>query len=736
MKTPSWRPTSIFLIALSLSIGWGIRGNFGHEYGAMIGGVLAAIAAVLVSGREDWRARIPYVAMFGGLGWAFGGSISYMQVIAYTHSGHPDTVLYGFAATFLIGFLWAAMGGAGVALPLTADRDFLTRLFTPILWVFASWVVWSAPDWGVEAQIERTAEGFNETEHRQESPLYWFDADWHKAFVAILALCAYDLWNRYATARSATYLGAFLIPFRMAGALALFAGLGALIGQVVRYSLDSVGALWARTPIPQPISWSNFSRSVADPSIFDIPAAEQTDRQAELIAKYADDADPIAEYGTAKDAFLADTFTNWPQFFGDIPEHLGWIFGIIAGLAIYFAIFGKFRNGSALLMYMAVGWCIGFLLFPVVLGWRMTPPRADDWAGISGVVVATIIYMFRQGMIPVAYATIVSGFIGGIGFSGAVLLKLLMVWPGNKELAGNDTVVAMWQSLGLGRAATQKELAKRGLEDANVTASPDLIVETWTHWQSANWHSFYEQSYGFINGIAIAVVVALLSTRLWRADNKPRVRPWTEIAAIAFPLLLLLWLNLRKNVVEWVKKEAVPLDMAMPWFESVVLPTQMWFNIMWLSLCAAFLVIAFVHIRRPIALIPKTWLGRGQLLFLVFLWAIVIANFERALVGFDASRLLTEGVIFINAAIVTVLVLILPREGDYAIRVPKLTAPVRYARVTILWLIASAVVIYGEYRIVSYLYQDSYAGHAGEQFRFGDNAEWRVNPTSRTEEHN
>ena len=31
---------SILPAALSLSVGWGIRGNFGHEYGAMIPGAL------------------------------------------------------------------------------------------------------------------------------------------------------------------------------------------------------------------------------------------------------------------------------------------------------------------------------------------------------------------------------------------------------------------------------------------------------------------------------------------------------------------------------------------------------------------------------------------------------------------------------------------------------------------------------------------------------------------------
>src|ERR1700719_1441138 len=118
----------LLLCGLSLSIGWGIRGNFGHEYGAMIPGALAAMAVVLLSGRADWMKSIPVFAMFGALGWSFGGSISYMQVVGYTHSGHSPSVLYGFACLFVIGFLWAALGGAGTALPAVVDRSFLEDL--------------------------------------------------------------------------------------------------------------------------------------------------------------------------------------------------------------------------------------------------------------------------------------------------------------------------------------------------------------------------------------------------------------------------------------------------------------------------------------------------------------------------------------------------------------------------------------------------------------------------------
>ena len=73
---PLFRPPAILLAMLSLSIGWGIRGNFGHELGAMLPGALTAIAVCLHSGREDWQRRVLYFGFFGALGWGFGASMS------------------------------------------------------------------------------------------------------------------------------------------------------------------------------------------------------------------------------------------------------------------------------------------------------------------------------------------------------------------------------------------------------------------------------------------------------------------------------------------------------------------------------------------------------------------------------------------------------------------------------------------------------------------------------------
>src|SRR6476619_5023497 len=74
----------LLLAALAMSLGWGIRGDYGHEAGAMIPGALLALAACLTSGRQDWLRRASLVALSGAVGWAFGGQMSYGVVIGYT----------------------------------------------------------------------------------------------------------------------------------------------------------------------------------------------------------------------------------------------------------------------------------------------------------------------------------------------------------------------------------------------------------------------------------------------------------------------------------------------------------------------------------------------------------------------------------------------------------------------------------------------------------------------------
>ena len=436
----------ILLTALSLSVGWGIRGNFGHEYGAMIAGALAAMAACLLSGRADWQRRVAYFACFGALGWSFGGSMSYGHVIAYTHSGDLPSVTYGFASLFVIGFLWGAMGGAGTALPACLDRDRLTQFFVPLIVLFVAWTVQDV----VVARLETVLPA-----RRHESWFYWHDTDWVAALVAIV---------------------------------------------------------------------------------------------------------------------------------------------VMLGLA---AVRRRLCSASSLILHMAIGWWVGFGVLVLGLDWHMTPPRSDSWAGALGMTVGLVVYLLRHDLKAMLFATLVSGFVGGLGFSLAVCIKLAAMNRG-------------WQT---------------------------------------NWHSVMEQTYGFINGLGIAVAMGYLAVRLPRVTDERPVRRWTDAAAVFFVLIVITYVNLVKNAEEWVKQGSFPETM-------YGLGAETWFNFAYLLLAGAAIWLLWRHLCDPLPLVPAPWLGKGQLLYIAFLWWMVVGNFERALSAFQNQRLITEGVIFANAVVCTVLLLV------------------------------------------------------------------------------
>jgi hypothetical protein len=518
----------ILVCALSLSIGWGIRGNFGHEYGAMIPGALAAMAAVLMAGREDWWRRIAYFAMFGALGWSFGGSISYMWVIGYTHSGHFPSQLYGFACLFVIGFLWGALGGAGTALPACLDRERLTSLFAPTIAVFVAWTFQDI----VVPRIERIESAAS----RHESFLYWYDTDWIAAFLAIVAV---------------------------------------LVLAAIR----------------RRVCW-----------------------------------------------------------------------------------------GTSFILHMAIGWWIAFLLMVFLVDvagieFRMTPPRGDNWAGITGMTAGALVYLLRRGLTPVVHAALVAGFFGGFGFATATFLKLVEV---------KYVPMILSQAFGEGK------------------------------WDT-NWHSVLEQSYGFLNGIGIAVAMAYLARRLPRTSDEPRLRPWTEVAAAVFVLVAVTYVNLVKIIPTWVKQNAIPLELH-------GVSSWAWFNVAYGLLAAVIVLLLARHIRTSLAVIPQSYLGRGQLLYLVFLWWVVIGNWMRAIPPFAEQRLITEGVIHLNAVLCTAFLVLWPKPTALPDREDRPISGASLIAVTLIGLLAFAATVEGESYATRAIHGDKFVGYSGYHVRFGPDA--------------
>jgi len=505
---------------LSLSLGWGIRGNFGHEIGAAIPGALAAMAVVLVSGRADWLPRIAYFAMFGALGWAFGGSMSYMHVVSYTHSKHSGTVLYGFANLFVIGFLWAAMGGAGTSLPAILSSENLNLFFVPLVAIFIGWVIQNA----VVRLLSRV-----QAMQRHQSRLYWYDTDWLNVLVATVAT---------------------------------------LIVVLIR---------------------------------------------------------------------------------------------------------GRFDFATSFILHLTIGWYVAFLLLVNVLKLRMTPPRGDNWSGCVGLVAGVLVFCWRYSMGGIAFVTLATGFIGGIGFALGQLLKLMNI--------------------------------RTGL--------------------NTNWHSVMEQTQGFFHGIGLAVAMAFLASRAPVIDTAP-LSPWTLVFAISFVLVALTYLNHRKATDAWVEQvKSLPKK-----FYGIHVSTRQssipavgWFELFYIAIGAAIVWLLVVDLKQPLAFMPATWLGKGQLLYLIFMWWAVVFNFERALVGFAPQRIITEGVITLNAVICTVLLAL----GTQAVSMREVTSQAMpytgwVLNTVIVGLIAMILTTLAEWLIKHAIYGRDQAPGSGISIRFGPNS--------------
>ncbi|MAF12543.1 hypothetical protein CMK11_19015 [Candidatus Poribacteria bacterium] len=506
----------VALTVMALSLGWGIRGNFGHESGAAMPGALAAMAVAIMSGRPDWWERAHLFAMFGALGWSLGGSMSYMQVIAFTHSGHTPSILYGFANLGVIGFCWAALGGLGVGVAALFDGATLALFGLPIVLVLAGW--------GLQETIVDAMAAKN-SGRRHESRLYWYDTDWLEVLVAA------------------------------------------------------------------------------------------------------------------------------------------------AAVLVVVALRGRFDPATTLILYLGVGWYGAFLLLVNVLGLRMTPPRGDNWAGCVGMVIGASAYCWRFGYGDLAFAMWMTGAIGGAGYSLSQAIKLACIRTGLRT----------------------------------------------------NWHSVLEQTQGAFHGLGLSVAMGVLAQRA-PAHEAGGVSRWMHVAAVAFTLVLLTYVNHRKATLTWIEQVAslperfyrIPTA---GWFRRSR-GWIGWFELVYLAIGVAVVWIGAAHLRSPLPFLPESALGRAQLLFLLFMWWIVVFNFERALTGFTPARIITEGAITWNAVACTVFVCL--GATSVALVETSGAAAATSAAVTAAVLGVVCVTVAG-WTVAKGLFGSEHISDAGLHIRFGPN---------------
>jgi hypothetical protein len=202
------RVVALLLPALAMSVGWGFRGEYGHEAGAMIPGALLALACALTSGRVDWWTRYAVLALSGAVGWAFGGQMSYGMLIGYTADSTLINVAYGFATLFVVGALWAGIGGGVLGLGLTLPRSAIERFTIPILTIGTVWTLLDLMG-ASDALSERWS---------------FYDTDWISATSALAVAGLFALWKP--DTRSACRLIASLAVGWLAGVIVLTGLLG------------------------------------------------------------------------------------------------------------------------------------------------------------------------------------------------------------------------------------------------------------------------------------------------------------------------------------------------------------------------------------------------------------------------------------------------------------------------------------------------------------------------------
>ena len=435
----------ILFVALAMSLGWGIRGNYGHEYGAMIPGVLGALAVCLVSGRKDWHSRFAWFGLFGALGWAFGGQMSYGIIIGYTRSLDFTTLVYGFGALFLEGLVWGGIGAGVLALVILLPRDKIKEIIFPFLMIILVWMIVDRIQIRIYGEIEPDA-------------LNYFDTDW----------------------------------------------------------IATVGALLA--------------------------------------------------------------------------------------LILTLVIKRKITYAISFLLHLTIGWLLSVCLFVSVLGWHLSPPRSDNWAGALGVLLGLTLFFIRRKEWAALYASLIVGLFSGLGFSTGQLFAVL----------GTATGI------------------------------------------NIDWWKVMEQTFGLFAGIGMGIGFMRLRHVTPKCDEDTVNHDWTNGFALFFVLIVVTFINFQRNVGRWVEKDLITAYFG--------LSPEFWFVLAYLFIAIIVLTLIVRLKNNSIPLIPESAEGRGGLLFLLFLWWAVIGDQFGSLIQFNDARLVVEGSFFLSAVLLSAWLVIRPTE--------------------------------------------------------------------------
>ncbi|MGV3606784.1 MAG: hypothetical protein ACO1RA_10265 [Planctomycetaceae bacterium] len=117
---------AVLLGAMAGGLGWGIRGQYGHETGAMLAGLLVSLTLTLLFCKEANLLAVTRAVAWCTVGIGFGGSMTYGQTIGLTQNapviGNWHALGLGMLGLAIKGGLWIGFGGAFLGIGLGGVR--------------------------------------------------------------------------------------------------------------------------------------------------------------------------------------------------------------------------------------------------------------------------------------------------------------------------------------------------------------------------------------------------------------------------------------------------------------------------------------------------------------------------------------------------------------------------------------------------------------------------------------
>ena len=154
---PLW--LAMLATAMAGGMGWGIRGQYGHETGAMIAGVLVSLVLVFLFCPGNRSIHVVRAAALGTIAMGFGGSMTYGQTVGLTHDsplrGDWAALSWGMLGLAIKGGVWIGFCGLFLGIGLGGKRYRPFEMFLLMLgmlmavvfgwWLFNTCLLYTSP---------------------------------------------------------------------------------------------------------------------------------------------------------------------------------------------------------------------------------------------------------------------------------------------------------------------------------------------------------------------------------------------------------------------------------------------------------------------------------------------------------------------------------------------------------------------------------------------------------------